>query len=84
MQRLRDLRQYVTDLASIPRLSREETHQLTSHLAAARQGTLSPKRNGGRGVIDDCCSSIVPKSRSVCGHAAHGTTSGPAWQAAVH
>jgi hypothetical protein len=44
MQRLRDLRQYVTDLASIPHLSREETRQLTSCLAAARQGTLSPEQ----------------------------------------
>jgi hypothetical protein len=26
---------------------------------------------------------IVPKSMDVYGHAAHGTTSGPAWQAAV-
>ena len=42
MQHLRDLRQYVTDLASIPRLSPEETRQLTSRMAAARQGTLSP------------------------------------------
>jgi RNA polymerase sigma factor (sigma-70 family) len=44
MQRLRDLRQYVTDLASIPRLSPEEIRQLTSHLAAARQGALSPEQ----------------------------------------
>src|SRR5712691_7591943 len=44
MQRLRDLRQYVTDLNSIPRLSREETHHLISRLAAARQGTLSPEQ----------------------------------------
>ena len=42
MQHLRDLRQYVTDLASIPRLSREELRHLTSRLAAARQGKLSP------------------------------------------
>jgi len=42
MQHLRDLRQYITDLASIPRLSPEETRLLTSRLAAARQGTLSP------------------------------------------
>jgi RNA polymerase sigma factor (sigma-70 family) len=44
MQRLRDLRQYVTDLASIPRLSREETRHLTSCMAAARQGMLSPEQ----------------------------------------
>jgi RNA polymerase sigma factor (sigma-70 family) len=44
MQRLRELRQYVTDLNSIPRLSAEEIRQLTSCLAAARQGTLSPEQ----------------------------------------
>jgi RNA polymerase primary sigma factor len=44
MQHLRDLRQYVTDLASIPRLSQEETCQLTSRLVAARQGALSPEQ----------------------------------------
>src|SRR5258708_16289163 len=44
MQHLRDLRQYLTDLAPIPRLSREETRQLTSRMAAARQGTLSPEQ----------------------------------------
>ncbi len=44
MQHLRDLRQYVTDLASIPRLSREEIRRLTSLLAVARQGTLSPEQ----------------------------------------
>lgn len=49
MQRLSDLRQYVTDLASIPRLSREEIRQLTSHLAAARQGRLSPAAAGAFG-----------------------------------
>ena len=38
MQRLSDLRQYVTDLASIPHLSHEEARHLTSRLAAARQG----------------------------------------------
>jgi RNA polymerase primary sigma factor len=42
MQHLRDLRQYFTDIASIPRLSQEEIRQLTSSLAAARQGTISP------------------------------------------
>lgn len=41
---LRDLRQYVTDLNSIPRLSCEETRQLISRLAAARQGALSPEQ----------------------------------------
>ena len=44
MQRLSDLRQYVTDLASIPRLSHEEARHLTSRLAAARQGTLPPEQ----------------------------------------
>ena len=44
MQRLRDLWQHVIDLASIPRLSREETCQLTSCVAAARQGMLSPEQ----------------------------------------
>lgn len=44
MERLRDLRQYVTDLNALPRLSAEETRQLTSLLAAARQGTLSPEQ----------------------------------------
>ncbi len=44
MQHLRDLRQYVTDLNSIPRLSREEIRHLISRLAAARQGTLSPEQ----------------------------------------
>ncbi len=44
MQRLSDLRQYVTDLASIPRLSHEETDRLKSCLAAARQGMLSPEQ----------------------------------------
>ena len=44
MQYLRDLRQYVTDLASIPHLSPKETRHLTSHLAAARQGILSPEQ----------------------------------------
>ncbi len=43
MQHLRDLRQYVTDLASIPRLSHEETRDLISRLAAARQESLSPE-----------------------------------------
>jgi DNA-directed RNA polymerase sigma subunit (sigma70/sigma32) len=45
MQRLRDLRQYLMDLASIPRLSREEICHLTCCLAAARQGTLSPEQS---------------------------------------
>lgn len=40
MQHFSDLRQYVTDIASIPRVSREEGHHLVSHLAAARQGTV--------------------------------------------
>ena len=44
MQHLSDLRQYVTDLAFIPRLSPGETRQLTSRLAAARQGTISPEQ----------------------------------------
>ena len=44
IQYLPDLRQYVTDLASIPRLSREETRQLTARLATARQGRLSPEQ----------------------------------------
>src|SRR5260221_6184764 len=44
MQWLRDLRQYVTDLNSIPRLSPEETRQLISCLVAARQGALSPEQ----------------------------------------
>src|SRR5215472_3035337 len=44
MQHLRDLQQYVTDLASIPRLSPEETRHLTSRMAAARQGILSPEQ----------------------------------------
>ncbi len=44
MQHLRDLRQYVTDLTSILRLSHEEARHLTSRLAAARQGTLSPEQ----------------------------------------
>jgi RNA polymerase primary sigma factor len=42
VQHLSDLRQYVTDIASIPRLSSEEVHQLTSSLSAAQQGTRSP------------------------------------------
>jgi RNA polymerase sigma factor (sigma-70 family) len=42
MQHLSDLRQYVTDIASIPRVSHEEACQLKSHLAAARQGSFSP------------------------------------------
>jgi RNA polymerase sigma factor (sigma-70 family) len=41
MQHLRDLRQYVTDLNSIPRLWREEVRQLTSAIAAARQESPS-------------------------------------------
>jgi len=44
IQHLRDLRQYVTDLASIPRLSCEETRHLLSRMAAARQGVLSPEQ----------------------------------------
>jgi RNA polymerase primary sigma factor len=44
MQHLRDLRQYVTDISSIPRLPHEEADRLTSRLAAARQGTLSPEQ----------------------------------------
>ena len=40
MQHLSDLRQYVADISSIPRLSHEEAHHLTSRLAAARQGAL--------------------------------------------
>lgn len=44
MQRLCDLRQYVTDLNFIPRLSPEEIRQLTFRLAAARQGTLSTEQ----------------------------------------
>src|SRR5260370_242843 len=40
MQHLSDLRQFVTDLASIPRVSHEEAHQLTSSLAAAQHGAL--------------------------------------------
>ena len=43
MQRLYELRQYIMDLNTIPRLSREEVHELISHLAAARQGKLSPQ-----------------------------------------
>lgn len=43
MQRLHELRQYIIDLNAIPRLSREEVHELTSRLAAARQGRLSPE-----------------------------------------
>lgn len=42
MQHLSDLRQYRTALNSIPRLLPEETRQLTSRVAAARQETLSP------------------------------------------
>jgi RNA polymerase sigma factor (sigma-70 family) len=42
MQRLSDLLQYVTDIASIPRISHEEACHLKSHLAAARQGSFSP------------------------------------------
>src|SRR5712692_854481 len=44
MQCLTDLRQYVTDLASIPRLSREEIGHLLTRIAAARQGALSPEQ----------------------------------------
>src|SRR5260221_11628919 len=44
MQWLRDLRQYVTDLNSIPRLSPEEPRQLISCLVAARQGALPPEQ----------------------------------------
>src|SRR6266849_1519553 len=44
MQRLHELRQYLSDLNTIPRLSREEVHELISRLAAARQGTLSPEQ----------------------------------------
>src|SRR5713226_3077541 len=42
MQHLSDLRQYVTDISSLPRISHEEARHLTSRLAAARQGSLSP------------------------------------------
>src|SRR6266567_1804065 len=41
MQHLSDLRQYIADIASIPRVSYEEAHHLASRLAAARQGALS-------------------------------------------
>jgi RNA polymerase sigma factor (sigma-70 family) len=41
MQHLRDLRQYVTDLNSIPPLSREEVRHLTSAIVAARQESPS-------------------------------------------
>src|SRR5260221_893358 len=44
MQYLRPLRQYVIALASIPHLSPKETRHLTSRLAAARQGILSPEQ----------------------------------------
>lgn len=44
MQRLHELRQYLIDLNTIPRLSREEVHELTSRLAAAQQGRLSPEQ----------------------------------------
>lgn len=41
MQHLRDLRQYVTDLDSISRLSPEETHQLFTQMADAQRAVLS-------------------------------------------
>ena len=41
VQHLRDLRQYVTDLNSIPRLSREEVRQLTSSIATVQQESPS-------------------------------------------
>jgi RNA polymerase primary sigma factor len=44
MQRLRDLQQYVTDISLLLRLSREEIRRLTSLLAVARQGALSPEQ----------------------------------------
>lgn len=44
MQRLHELRQYIIDLNTIPRLSRAEVQELTSCLAAARQGTLSQEQ----------------------------------------
>ena len=44
MQRLHELRQYLSDLNTIPRLSREEVHELISRLAAARQGRLPPEQ----------------------------------------
>lgn len=44
MQHLHELRQYIIDLNTIPRLSREEVHSLISQLAAARQGRLSPEQ----------------------------------------
>lgn len=44
MQRLHELRQYIIDLNTIPRLSREEIQHLISQLAAARQGKLSPEQ----------------------------------------
>jgi RNA polymerase sigma factor (sigma-70 family) len=40
MQYLIDLRQYVSDIAAIPRVSGEEARHLVSHLAAARQGAV--------------------------------------------
>lgn len=44
VQRLHELRQYLIDLNTIPRLSREEVHELISRLAAAQQGRLSPQQ----------------------------------------
>ncbi len=41
MQHLNELRQYIIDLNTIPRLSREEVRHLISQLVAARQGRLS-------------------------------------------
>ena len=55
MQRLHELRQYLIDLNTIPRLSREEIHELISRLAA-RLGKLSPEqtsddRTGSSAVV---------------------------------
>src|SRR5579859_3502735 len=44
MQHLNELRQYIIDLNTIPRLFREEVQHLISQLVAARQGRLSPEQ----------------------------------------
>ncbi len=44
MQHLHELRQYIIDLNTLPRLSREEVQELTSRLAATQQEAFSPEQ----------------------------------------